>query len=112
MTGNISEVAPIVQNVTSGQSILCWTEFEKSLVLSAFYYGYIFLQIPGGRLAEVHGTKKILGISTVFSTIFSFLLPATAEASVWGVFVIKFLQGVVQGVVFPCVWPVVVRKVS
>ena len=33
------------------------------MVTGSFYYGYILTQVPGGRLAEVIGAKKVLALS-------------------------------------------------
>jgi len=34
-----------------------WDPTTKGLVLSAFYWGYIFLQLPGAWLASRYGPK-------------------------------------------------------
>ena len=38
----------------TGREIFCWSEDHKSYVKGAFYFGYVFLQVPGGRMSEVH----------------------------------------------------------
>ena len=42
---------------------LGWTGSEVSWVLTAFFIGYAFFQMPGGVLAEMFGTKLVFGIS-------------------------------------------------
>ena len=40
-----------------------WDSVVQSQIIGSFYYGYILTQVPGGRLAEVIGAKKVLAIS-------------------------------------------------
>ena len=42
------------ENVNS----FCWTESQISQVKAAFFYGYPFLQVVGGRMAEIIGTRR------------------------------------------------------
>ena len=41
----------------------CWTPKQQGYLKSAFFFGYIILQVHGGSLAEKFGTRKVLGIS-------------------------------------------------
>lgn len=40
-----------------------WDSVVQSQIIGSFYYGYIVTQVPGGRLSEVIGAKRVLGIS-------------------------------------------------
>ena len=40
-----------------------WDSVVQSQIIGSFYYGYIVTQIPGGRMAEVIGAKKVLALS-------------------------------------------------
>ena len=40
-----------------------WDSVVQSQIIGSFYYGYILTQVPGGRLSEVIGAKRVLGIS-------------------------------------------------
>lgn len=40
-----------------------WDSVVQSQIVGSFYYGYIVTQLPGGRLSEVIGAKRVLGIS-------------------------------------------------
>ena len=45
-------------NETGGHTRFCWTESEQGLLKSAFYFGYVLLQVHGGSLSEKFGTKR------------------------------------------------------
>ena len=87
---------------------LDWSPEERSFILSAFFYGYcvlqvsctagaavtrtVCLQIPGGRMAEMYGTKRVLGYSMLVVSILGLLTPLAAYTSTWLVFLLRVLQ--------------------
>lgn len=52
-----------------------WNEYEVNLILGSFFWGYICTEIPGGRLAEVIGTRKVFGYSMLVSSFITLLTP-------------------------------------
>lgn len=40
-----------------------WDSVVQSQIVGSFYYGYILTQVPGGRMSEVIGSKRVLGAS-------------------------------------------------
>ena len=93
----------------SGNVVFCWAEKDKSNLLSAYFYGYIILQIFGGSLAEKFGTKIVLGGSTFLCSILSLLLPVASKESLWISFAMRVGQGLVAGVTFPSLPPMIMR---
>ena len=66
-SGN-SSLSPCADNSTDSEGgeeagSLGWTGTEVSWVLTAFFIGYAFFQMLGGRLAEIFGTKLVFGMS-------------------------------------------------
>lgn len=57
-----------------------WDEETQGLILSAFFWGYVVLQIPGGLLADKFGGKYVLGFGILGSSIFTLLIPVAAKA--------------------------------
>jgi MFS family permease len=47
-------------------------------ILSAFFYGYIVTQIPGGYLATRYGGKYVFGIGVLCSSILNIITPFVA----------------------------------
>lgn len=93
----------------SGNIVFCWTEKDKSNLLSAYFYGYIILQIFGGSLAEKFGTKLVLGLSALVCSILSLLLPIASKESLWISFGMRICQGLVAGVTFPSLPPMIMK---
>jgi len=84
-----------------------WDEFQQSVILSSFFWGYLLFQVPGGRLAEVWGTKHVFGTSILMNGVLSLLVPWAASAHWTLLLCIRALQGLAQGVLFPCLTAVV-----
>jgi len=82
-------------------NVLNWTHSEKSNVLGAFFYGYFIMQVPGGRLAEVFGQKKIFGVTMLLCAVIAALTPIACTVNVWLVFVMRVVQGLLQAPAFP-----------
>ncbi len=64
-----------------------------------FFWGYLFLQIPGGYLAERWSAKRVVSILLVF---WGACAAATGlVTTAWGFWVMRLLLGVAEGGVFP-----------
>ena len=57
----------------------CWTPKQQGLLKSAFFFGYIILQVHGGSLAEKFGTRIVLGISLLASSVITLMTPIGKE---------------------------------
>lgn len=74
-----------------------WNETIISLLLSSFYWGYFFLQLPGGILAEKYGPKLVMTFSMMACSLLGLLIPVAALIGDWiGVYIMKLLQGIFQ----------------
>ena len=56
-----------------------YTEAERGLVLSAFFWGYLWFQLPGGLFADRFGGKRVLGAGVALWSIATFLTPTTGS---------------------------------
>lgn len=59
MLEHLNKKLLVCRNDANVESVFCWTDWHKGHVKGAFYYGYMLLQIPGGRLTEVRMTTKL-----------------------------------------------------
>ncbi|RZF36580.1 hypothetical protein LSTR_LSTR010691 [Laodelphax striatellus] len=82
-----------------------WDLKTKSKILSAFFWGYFILQIPGGVLARKFGPKPVLTTAIFVGSCASLLIPKCAEFFDWPVVsALQFIQGLSQGLVHPSVY--------
>lgn len=88
-----------------------WNEFQQGIILSSFFWGYLLFQIPGGRVAELWGPKAVFGISVLLNGVLSLSLPIVARIHWTLLLVVRALQGLGQGVIFPCLTACVPRWV-
>ncbi len=58
-----------------------WDERVQSQVLSAFFFGYVVSQLPGGWLADNSrlGAKWLLGLGILLTAVFTMLSPLAAR---------------------------------
>ncbi|RZF36579.1 hypothetical protein LSTR_LSTR010690 [Laodelphax striatellus] len=82
-----------------------WDLKTKSKVLSAFFWGYFVLQIPGGILARKFGPKPVLTTAIFVGSCASLLIPKCAEHFDWpAVCALRLIQGLSQGFLHPSIY--------
>jgi len=70
--------------------------------LGSFFWGYITTQIIGGILAPMIGAGRLIGLGIFGTSLLTLLTPVAARmAGLIPLVVLRFLEGVVGGVVFP-----------
>ena len=94
-----------------GHSRFCWTQSQQGLLKSAFFIGYVLLQVHGGSLAEKFGTKIVLGLCILSTSVLTLLTPLAATWNFWALFAIRLLIGLAESVTFPSLPPLVQRLV-
>eukprot|EP00045_Choanoeca_perplexa_P006649 m.57291 g.57291 ORF g.57291 m.57291 type:complete len:592 (-) comp13717_c0_seq2:131-1906(-) len=77
-----------------------WSQSEKAQVLSAFFYGYILTQIPGGWMATRFGAKKVYGFGVLVTVIGTLVTPIVASNTPL-LLAVRVLEGFGEGVTFP-----------
>lgn len=65
--------------------------------MSAFFFGYLLTQLPGGMLADWWGTRKVLLYSLLLMGIFTIGLALTT--SFWSGIILRFFAGLGSGAV-------------
>lgn len=78
-----------------------WNEWTQSLITGAFFWGYIWTQIPGGRLAEVFGARRVFGGALTCASIVSFFIPLAAKSGSVTLIVVRVILGLSEGATFP-----------
>ncbi|XP_025080882.1 uncharacterized transporter slc-17.2-like isoform X2 [Pomacea canaliculata] len=78
-----------------------WNKELQGLVLGSFFWGYLLLQVPGGRLAERIGAKKIIAITMFPVAVLNIISPFCARASPYLFIVVRIFVGLGQGAMYP-----------
>ena len=75
---------------------------NQSVVLSAFFWGYVILQLPAAQLGKKFGAKWLLVCCTTVDSLACLSIPTSAEYfGATGVMICRFLQGLAQGCISP-----------
>merc|ERR1711872_1103428 len=93
----------------NGEFRFCWTEEEKGNVLGAFFYGYVVLMIPSGAVAERFGSKLILGVCLLLTTILSIVTPLVAYQGPSLLIALRVVQGLCSSCTYPALPPLIKR---
>ncbi|EDV31720.1 uncharacterized protein Dana_GF14413 [Drosophila ananassae] len=81
-----------------------WSRQTQSLVVVAFYVGYIITHVPGGRLAEQYGGKWVLGVAILTSAVLTLLTPAAVRrGGPYVLLCVRLCVGLCEGPCFPAV---------
>ena len=80
-----------------------WPKSIQGMVLSAYFYGYILTQIPGGWLSFRFGGKIVLGLSMGIGSAITMLIPLSAQIHYWALIVCLFFTGAAHGSFWPSV---------
>ena len=73
-----------------------WDSHEQELIFAAFYYGYVFTQIPGGWLSDRFGMKWVVGLGYMASSILTLLGPVAAHAGFAWYFMTRMFSGIAE----------------
>ncbi|XP_064618752.1 vesicular glutamate transporter 2-like [Lineus longissimus] len=114
---NLTIVHLVTTNVTDGNcpnmtgdwcklpadQIIVWDSATTGNVLSAYYYGYVITQIPGGLLAQRYAAYKVFGGSLFISFLLFLIIPFTMHIH-WSIpFTVRVVQGLVEGATMPAI---------
>lgn len=106
---NSADSCPFPTNVTTGEQIrkstsgpkYNWTNQQRALIISAFFWVYVTCQVPAARLAETIGAKWVLAAAGIGSAIISFVLPWAASVHLYLFVFFRALLGLAQAGTFP-----------
>ena len=85
-----------------------WDARAQGSVMSAFFLGYVLLQVPAGWLADRWGGKWVLGVGVLFWSLFTALTPPAAALGLGLLLVCRFLMGVFESVTWPALYNLLV----
>ena len=82
--------------VTTSNTLLHKQYFLLGIILSAFYFGYVFTQIPGGLLAKRIGGKWVFGCGVLGTALLSIATPIAAKMDVKLLIAVRVWEGLVE----------------
>jgi len=86
-----------------------YSEVEKGLILSSFFWGYLWPQMLGGWMADRFGGKRVLAAGVALWSIATFLTPVAASISFGALLLMRALLGAGEAVNFPAVHSLATR---
>lgn len=90
--------------ITEMSKELDWNLMEQSTVLAAFFWGYIWSQIPGAYIAKRYGGHIVLCFAAVAWSSSTLIVPPLAAYSSGYVVFGRFMLGICEGCVFPVIY--------
>jgi len=102
---------------TENQSDLFdWDSKVRNDVISTFFYGYMLLQLPGGRLAEKIGGKRVIAAALGLTACLTLLIPEAAKLGgkekddyPYYLVAVRVLMGLCEGCTYPAVTSMLVK---
>ena len=86
-----------------------YDDAAKGLILSSFFWGYLWLQMAGGWMADRFGGKRVLAAGVALWSIATFLTPPAASISFGVLLLMRVLLGAGEAVNFPAVHSIAAR---
>lgn len=86
---------------TQGEFV--WSRQYQGFLLSAYFYGYLAVQLIGGLLAGRLGAKHVLGTSVLMGAVLTLLTPAVARFNPHLLIFLRSLIGAATGFIYPSI---------
>jgi len=58
-----------------------WTPKQQGIILGAYFYSYVTMQLPAGRVAEMFGAKWVILVGLIGSGLINAITPLIASNS-------------------------------
>lgn len=81
----------------------------QGLVLSAFFWGYLWTQLAGGLMADRVGGHRVLAAGVAIWSLATFITPVAAAATFAALLAARVLLGLGEGVNFPAIHSLTAR---
>jgi len=86
-----------------------WDKYMQNQILGSFFWGYVLTELPGGRLAEVIGAKRVFGGGMLAASLLTLLTPAACKLSYIAVIVLRSMMGFFLGATWPSIPPMAAK---
>ncbi|XP_074027629.1 major Facilitator Superfamily Transporter 3 [Leptinotarsa decemlineata] len=96
-----SEVLSNSTAVPAEDGPFAWPGTVQGILLSAYFWGYLVAQIPGGRVAELFSAKWVMFFSVAINIVCTLLTPLMAQLHFGALIAMRIGEGIGGGVSFP-----------
>lgn len=86
-----------------------WSDSQKGLVLSVFFFGYLLTQAAGGFLSNKYGGRNVFLVAVLLWSLFTIATPFAAYTSFGVLIAVRILLGVGEGAAFPSAYNLIHR---
>ena len=90
----------VTHNVVNPNLTYDWSPKTQGVILGSFWYSYMCMQVPSGRMAEESGGKWIVAVSLIGSAVINLITPLIT-GSMTALVTSRVVLGVLQGGIFP-----------
>lgn len=109
-TSSLAPAGGILTNGTDGVDVyeerFPWDTYQTNFVLGCFFWGYVLTELPGGRLAELIGGRRVFGHSMLWASLLTLITPLAAHLSYIMLIVVRVALGFMLGASWPAIHPV------
>lgn len=102
IAGNVTTATP---PALLGDERFNWDAMQQNMIHGSFFWGYILTEIPGGRLAELIGGRRVFGHSMLWASVLTLLTPGAAYLDYKVVVFLRALLGLMLGASWPAIHP-------
>ncbi|XP_046588887.1 sialin isoform X2 [Neodiprion lecontei] len=106
---SLNELGDLPKKHAIEQTRYPWNEYEVNKILGSFFWGYICTELPGGRLAEIVGAKRVFGYSMLTASAVTLLTPLAATLGYPAVAALRVILGFMLGATWPAIHPMTAR---
>uniref|UniRef100_T1KZT9 Major facilitator superfamily (MFS) profile domain-containing protein n=1 Tax=Tetranychus urticae TaxID=32264 RepID=T1KZT9_TETUR len=86
-----------------------WSESQRFAIVTAYYYGYLAVNIITGRSCERFNVAYLTIAAHLISTCCTLLTPVSIHGGVAVIFIIRFIQGVSHGPILTGIYVLITR---
>lgn len=89
----------------AGEAQFSWNAYDQNIILGSFFWGYILTELPGGRLAELVGGRRVFGHSMLWASVLTLVTPFAAMMHYSALILVRVLLGFFLGASWPAIHP-------
>nr|CAH7752685.1 unnamed protein product [Callosobruchus chinensis] len=94
---------------TSSDTRFHWSESQKNDILGSFFWGYVLTELPGGRMAEIVGARRIFGGGMLAASLLTILTPAACYTHFYVIVILRAVLGFFLGATWPAIPPMAAK---